>query len=161
MTHDVSSSTSTSIAMPVYEAIVSKSPFVLRRRVRWSECDPAGVVFAGQFSIYTYNAVEVFLDQVFDEPWIPAAKALGVDTPSKAVSLVFRRALWPLELFDMHVSVKEVRNSTMVFELHATTDAGEAVYDAEIAMIAIKWEPRRAVPVPDEMRARLMAHRAA
>jgi acyl-CoA thioesterase FadM len=146
-------------ALPVCEAIVSKLPFVLRRRVRWSECDPAGVVFAGQFSIYTYNAIEVFLDQIFDKPWLDAARELGVDTPSKAVSLVFRRALWPSEVFDMVVTVKEVRTSTMVFELHASTEAGEPVYDAEITMIAIKWNPRRAVPVPDAMRERLMAQR--
>ena len=42
------------------EYVSSTRPFTVRRRVRWSECDPAGVVFAGNFSIYLHNAVALF-----------------------------------------------------------------------------------------------------
>lgn len=143
------------------EAVVSTRPFVLRRRVRWSECDPAGVVFAGNFSMYAHNAIEMFRAQVFDVPWMEAIKALGIDTPAKSISLVFKRALWPSEVFDMKVLVKELRNSTMVFSLEATLESGEPVFDAEVTMIAIKWGPRRAVPMPDELRGRLQAYQAA
>jgi len=34
------------------EIVVSDSPFTVRRRVRWSDCDPAGAVHTGRFAEY-------------------------------------------------------------------------------------------------------------
>ena len=33
-----------------YESVVSRTPLVVRRRVRWADCDPAGVVYTGTSS---------------------------------------------------------------------------------------------------------------
>ncbi|MCA1457078.1 hypothetical protein I6F35_28325 [Bradyrhizobium sp. BRP22] len=42
------------------EVIISKVPFRVRRAVRWSECDPAGVVYTGQFSEYLLSSIYLF-----------------------------------------------------------------------------------------------------
>ncbi len=34
------------------EAVLADTPFVVRRRVKWGECDPAGVVYTPSFSEY-------------------------------------------------------------------------------------------------------------
>ena len=43
-----------------YEHVVSRVPFVVRRKVRWSDCDPAGVVFTGKFAEYVLDFVTLF-----------------------------------------------------------------------------------------------------
>ena len=124
------------------EYVSSTRPFTVRRRVRWSECDPAGVVFAGNFSIYLHNAVALFRTEVLG----------GFTAPAKAMSLVFHRALWPDDEFDMAVYVSAVRNSTIEFRVVATTGADrrsrEKVFDGTVTAICIKKTERKAAPLP-------------
>ena len=47
-------------AMTSTEYIVSELPLVVRRRVKWGECDPAGVVYTVSFSEYVISAAELF-----------------------------------------------------------------------------------------------------
>lgn len=37
------------------EHVLSQLPFVVRRRVKWGECDPAGVVYTVTFSEYVIH----------------------------------------------------------------------------------------------------------
>ncbi len=124
------------------EYVASFAPFVVRRRVRWSECDPAGVVFAGNFSHYLYNAVALFRGEVL----------AGYGAPAKALSLVFHRALWPDEQFDMHVHIGAIGRTTIEFRVAARTLAGEPVFDGSVTAISIAKTARKSVPLPAGMR---------
>lgn len=124
------------------EYVASLKPFVVRRRVRWSECDPAGVVFAGNFSLYLHHAVALFRGEVLD----------GFSAPAKAISMVFHRALWPDEEFDMTVYVSAVRNSTIEFRVIATTGRRERVFDGTVTAICIAKQERKAARIPPRLR---------
>ena len=41
------------------EYITNETPFTVRRAVRWAECDPAGVVYLGNFPHYLLSAVHL------------------------------------------------------------------------------------------------------
>ena len=41
------------------EHVVSTHPFTVRRRIRWGDCDPAGVVYTGRFVEYLLGAVDL------------------------------------------------------------------------------------------------------
>lgn len=134
------------------EYVSSRRPFTVRRRVRWSECDPAGVVFAGNFSIYLHNVVALFRTEVLG----------GFTAPAKAISLVFHRALWPDEEFDMTVYVSAVRNSTIEFRVIATTGAthrgADKVFDGTVTAICIRKSERKAAPLPEATRKLALAY---
>ena len=38
------------------EYLLSERPLTVRRRVRWGECDPAGVVYTATFADYAISA---------------------------------------------------------------------------------------------------------
>ena len=42
------------------ERVLSTTPFVVRRRVKWRECDPADVTYTVAFSGYVISAAELF-----------------------------------------------------------------------------------------------------
>lgn len=42
------------------EQVLSERPLVIRRRVKWGDCDPAGVVYTPMFSEYVISAAELF-----------------------------------------------------------------------------------------------------
>ena len=77
------------------EHVVSTHPFTVRRRIRWGDCDPAGVVYTGRFVEYLLGAVDLFSRHAFGGLRSAFVNGLGVDTPCKGLSLDFHVALAP------------------------------------------------------------------
>ncbi|KQW64905.1 acyl-CoA thioesterase [Variovorax sp. Root411] len=134
-----------------YESVVSRRPFVVRRRVRWSDCDPAGVVFTGKFTEYVLNAVNLFYSELSQGRGAEWRKTLGVDTPCKGMALEFHRALWPEEEFDIAVHVGEIREHGYDIELEATQHGGVRIFSARVSPICIRTDARVRAPIPEEM----------
>jgi acyl-CoA thioester hydrolase len=139
------------------EYVLTTEPFVVRRRVRWGECDPAGVVYTARFTDYLLSGVMLFHEYHFGGPLINFRKEQGIETPCKGMNLVFNRALWPDEQFDMLVRVGEIRTSSYDVLVEATTLQGESVFSGTFSPVCIKRGERRAVPIPELMRERLAA----
>lgn len=141
------------------EEVVSRSPFRVRRVARWSECDPAGVVYTGHFAEYLLSAVHLFRRHVFDSSWKAIREEVGIDTPNKAFSMVFNGSLWPDDVFDVEVRVGEIRKRTFDFEVAAVrVDDGSSVFTGTLSAICVKASDRRvATPIPDVLRQQLEA----
>lgn len=142
------------------EFILSTSPFVVRRRVRWGECDPAGVVYTGKFTDYLLSSTMLFHDSLLGDFSEGYRKKMGIETPCKSMSLVFSRALWPNETFDIHVAVADIRTSSYDVQVRAVVADGSLVFTGQVSMVCIPREERRSIPIPPDMRARLEAARA-
>ena len=145
------------MAIEPTEHVLSTQPFVVRRRVRWGECDPAGVVYTPRFTDYLVAAVSLFHEHLFEGEPAHFRQALGVDTPCKGMSLVFQGALWPGDVFDMAVRVGEIRNASYDVHVVATRPDGRAVFTGVFSPICIPRGERRATPIPDAYRVLLQA----
>lgn len=139
------------------EEVISKRPFVVRRVARWSECDPAGVVYSGNFAEFALSATHLFRRHAFEATWRDIRENAGVDLPAKALSLVFNGSLWPDDVFDMEVRVGEIRTRTFDFEIAAVrADDSSSVFTGKLAVICVTAANRRiAAPLPDGLRLRL------
>ncbi|WP_213957988.1 MULTISPECIES: thioesterase family protein [unclassified Variovorax] len=130
-----------------YESVVSRRPFVVRRRVRWSDCDPAGVVYTGKFTEYVLNAAALFASELAQGDPAAWRQALGVDTPCKGMALEFHRVLWPEEEFEMLLDVPEVREHGYDLRIEAV-QAGTRIFSARFSPICIRRDARVRAPVP-------------
>lgn len=142
------------------EAIVSLAPFTVSRTVRWSECDPAGVVYAGKFPDYMVNAGHLFRDYVLHAPVGPAPRK-RYDTPGKAMNIVFMGPLWPRDVFQMAVYVGGVgKHTTHMLVMATRADNGAPVFAGRISSIYVDPNDRlKSVEVPGEIRTRLEEYR--
>lgn len=131
-----------------YESVLSRRPFVLRRRVRWSDCDPAGVVYTGKFTEYVLNAVTLFQAELSHGQPKDWRSSLGVDTPCKAMALEFHRALWPEEEFELHLDIPEVREHGYDLRIEAALPDGTRVFSARFSPICIRRDARVRAPIP-------------
>lgn len=138
-----------------YESVASRRPFVVRRRVRWSDCDPAGVVYTGKFTEYVLSVVNLFYSELSQGRWAEWRKTLGVDTPCKGMSFDFHRALWPEDEFEITVQIGEIREHGYDIELEATQPGGVRIFSARFSPICIRTDARVRVPIPAEMLAAL------
>ena len=135
------------------ESVLALAPLTVRRTVRWSECDPAGVVYAGKFPDYMINTVSQFRTHV-------AGVLVGPNpdqdyhTPGKGLEMAFISPLWPNDVFDMAVHFYGAGRSTVHLLVAATrADDGRPVFAGRVTSIHVDARDRmRAVPVTDAMR---------
>lgn len=136
------------------EQVVSLTPFTVRRVARWSECDPAGVVYTGNFSEYLMSATHLFRRHVLSGDWHSIRETVQVDLPAKALSLVFKGSLWPDDVFDTSIFVGDIRERTFDFLAQAKrTDGAGNVFDGRLSVICVSASDRRiAMPIPTALR---------
>ena len=148
-------------AMLGREYVASLSPFTVRRIVRWTECDPAGVVYLGNFPEYLISAVHLFRDRLFGRGWIAKDNRGGYQAPGKAIAMVFQSSLWPDDVFDMEVYVGALRHRTMTLLVQGKrADNGRNVFAGRVTSIFVTMEDReKTLGIPDEIRAELERYR--
>jgi acyl-CoA thioesterase FadM len=137
------------------ERVTSVCPFTIRRRVRFGDCDPAGVVYTVRFSDYAVSAMELFLAELLGGPHL--VQLAGIHTPIKALSFVFSAPMRPNDEFDMRVTVPNIRTRTFDLAITATLASGTPAFEVLLTPITIDAE-RRSVPIPDILRALLTAY---
>lgn len=111
-----------------FESVLSRRPFIVRRQVRWSDCDPAGVVHTAKFSDYVPSAVNLFYAELAQGPYGAWIRALGVDTPCKGLELTFHGALWPDDEFQIRCTVPNLRTRSYDIQLEASQASGRRVF---------------------------------
>lgn len=149
------------LPMPV-EAVTGLRPFRVRRQARWSECDPAGVVFAGRYPDYMLAAAHLFRTHVIRASLALSPEARGYGTPAKALEMVFLSSLWPEDAFDMTVHMGSIgRRTTHLLVEARRVDDGRPVFVGRVSSIYVAPEDRTdAIGVPDHVRAQLEAYRS-
>lgn len=152
---------------PPTEEVISDEPLVLRRVVRWGDCDPAGVAYTPRFLDYVVSAHEAFISLMLGGPIHTLKDRLKVDFPVRGVEIDFRDRL-PLDTqFDMEVRVGEIRTRT--FDLHIRAHKLEAegkrqgplAFTARISPVTLSHETRVAVALPESFKNRVVAYAAA
>jgi acyl-CoA thioesterase FadM len=141
--------------MTCTEYVVSERPLVIRRRVKWGECDPAGVVYTPIFSEYVISAAELFYGSLFNTTPQRAKNEQGFGTPSRALSFDFRRSLRPDDSFDMTVTVADIHSRTYVLDITGRTPEGHVIFVATLTPVCVARDERRSIDIPAAFRAAL------
>ncbi|VVE26056.1 thioesterase [Pandoraea cepalis] len=142
------------------EYVVSEQPFVVRRQVRWGECDPAGVVYTATFSDYVISIADLFYGSLFGGTPQAVKNRHGFGTPTRALTFDFHRSLWPDDAFDVTVEVAEVRNRTFTLLMTARKADNDIAFIARLTPICIQRGARESIEMPSVLRAALEQYRA-
>jgi acyl-CoA thioesterase FadM len=142
-----------------YEIVVRDEPFTIRRRVRWSDCDPAGVAFTGRFVDYLIGAVDHFTRHVVGGARSEFVAGLGIDTPCKGLSMDFHVALGPDDTVDIAMRVGRIGEHSWDLEADARLPDGRTAFSGRFTPICIHKDPRRKAAIPAPLRERLERHR--
>jgi acyl-CoA thioester hydrolase len=144
----------------ISEQRISELPVVVRRRVKWGECDPAGVVYTPVFSEYVISAFQIFMDSVLGSPMQKVLAELDLNTPLRALSFDFKRSFYPDQLFDMTVYMGEMRNTTFVGEIRFSDEVGREVTAASLTAICVHYAGRKSRAIPERVRELFEAYRS-
>ena len=147
--------------MQATEWLLSDNPVTIRRRVLWGDCDPANVVYTPRFADYVAAARDWFLRIGLGVMDRPAPGRTDPTFPMRALSFDFVSFLAADDLFDMAVTVTAVSSRTFSLLVTATHEDGRPCFTSTMTGVCLDTVQRKAVPLPDQMRARLLAHKPA
>lgn len=140
------------------EYVLSSVPFVVRRTARWSDCDPAGIVYTGRYTEYLLDSARLFANHIADGDMAALARREGISTPARGMALEFMRPMEPGDVADIRYRVGEIREHS--FELHcqASGGAGEPIFAGRCTLICNDRENKTKVPIPQALREALLRH---
>lgn len=134
------------------EYVLSETPFIVRRAVRWADCDPAGVVFTGRFTDYLLGAVALFSQYMAGYAAKPLGALHGVDTPCKGMEFEFIGTLWPHDVIDIRCVVGQIRKRSYDIDCVAAKPDGSPVFKARFSPICVRMDARVGTDIPDSLR---------
>lgn len=147
--------------MDYSEKMISTMPVIIRRRVRFGECDPAGVVYTPVFSEYAISAYQWLMSVLLGGPMIGEIWRSGYDSPMKALTFEFRNMLVPEQVFDMTCRIADIRSRTFDIEItgRSTTETPHDIFVARLTPIMVARAERRSIEIPAALRSSLQDYR--
>ncbi len=124
-----------------------KNLFTLKRRVRFGDCDPGGVLYTPNIGFYVVESIQAFMDHLLMAPFERAVLDLGVLPPARKLSVEFLSFMkWDDEL-DISVYVKAIGTTSYTLGVDASC-LGTPVFTAEFTQVCVDPNTRRPVPIP-------------
>ena len=129
--------------------------FVVRDRIRWSDCDPLGIVYYGAYLRF-FEIAEFEMFRSVGLPYDLLRVEHGVWLPRKALHAEFHRPAAMDEEIDIAVRVEEigVASITLQFEVTRASD-GAARASATLTIVSVDKETMEKRPVPGWVREKL------
>lgn len=146
--------------MIVRSESVSGAKFEVRERVRWSDCDPFGIIYYGAY-VRLFQVAEEEMFRACGLPFDRLRKGLGVWIPRKAFHAEFHS---PAEL-DEEVAVvawfAKVGNTsiTMQFEVYRASDRKHRA-TGTLTVVSVDKATMLKKAIPDEVKRGLAAYTA-
>ena len=132
--------------------------FEIRDRVRWSDCDPFGIIYYGAY-VRLFQVAEEELFRACGLPFHTLRKTLGVWIPRKALHAEFHS---PAEL-DEEVAVAAwfarvgTTSITMQFEVYRASDRAHRA-TGTLTVVSVDKATMMKRNLPDEVKRLLAAH---
>jgi len=142
------------------EVLIGKVPVTVRRRVRWGECDPAGVVYTPRFVDFAVAAADWFVRVALGFVDRPHPLHQQIVYPMRSMSFDFTSFLAADDEFEMVVLVSAISSRTYTLDVAATRlDRETLIFRAQMTSVCFDQGLGRAVELPDPVRAGLERYR--
>lgn len=124
-------------------------PFAVQERVRWSDCDPLGIIYYGTY-IRFFEAAEHEMFRQAGLPYEVMRVQRHVQLPRKAFAVEFHSPAQMDELLEIRVGVSRLGDTslTMRFEAYRAADLVHRA-SATLTVVCVEKESITKRPLPD------------
>jgi 4-hydroxybenzoyl-CoA thioesterase len=130
---------------------------VHRQAIRFSHCDPGGIVYFPHYFEMVYEAIEDWLDSAVEPNLETRLRREGMGFPTVNTQCDFFRPSRVGDLLDLEIEVARLGRSTVEF-LVAGKVAGEERLRVRHLIALISLDRQRALPIPEDLRAKIAPH---
>jgi acyl-CoA thioesterase FadM len=141
---------------------VTAPHFTRPRRVRYGDCGASGDAYAPRVVEWAVEAVGEWYEEQLGISWLEQC-IRGRGTPFLAIRCAYLRRMEPGRLITMAVSIPRLGKASIGYAVVGRDERGEPCFEADMSACYITEEggPRRSMPFPDDLRARILAYQAA
>ena len=146
-------------APPIVTGMVT-GPLVIRRVVKWGECDPAGIVYTPRFLDWVIEACEDCFRHITGLTWSEHQSKRGMGHPLKAVNIEFHSPLKSGETFEAIVLIDRVGRSALGYRVEGRKPDGMPCFTGTATAVIVDYVTYRPREMPDDYRDAFAAYRA-
>ncbi len=130
-------------------------PFTITERVRWSDCDPAQIIYYGAY-IRFFEIAETEMYRSIGLPYSQAFRSLGCYPIRAEYHCEYRSPALLDDLMEIAIWVSHWGRTSFTISF-SFTRAGTGILLARgyCRLVAVDLEQKRPVPVPEQLRAGL------
>ncbi|MFO7300487.1 MAG: thioesterase family protein [Actinomycetes bacterium] len=122
-------------------------------RIRYSDADPQGIAFNGNYTRYWDDALT---DWLWDAGFTGEHLGVGAEMVTAHIEIDFRSSARLGDVIVTEPSVERIGNTSMTVALRTTRQSdGELIAEGREVIVFVDPETFRPVPVPEEIRTRL------
>lgn len=133
----------------------SAFPFSVRERVRWSDCDPFGIIYYGAYTRF-FEIAEHEMLRSLGLPYDVLRVERDVWIPRKALTMSFDSPAEMDEEIIISVGVRDVGTTSITFGFEVTAAAsGKRRATATLTVVVVDKPTMTKRPVPDWLRSAL------
>lgn len=128
-------------------------------RIRFSECDPAGIVFYPQYFVMFNDLLEAWVDQLLPDGGFTGyilGRRQGM--PSVRIEADFKAISRMGDDVTLTLDVAHVGSRSLVLELACRGSNGQLRMQARQTLVTTSLVTHEAIPIPPELRHALEAH---
>lgn len=127
-------------------------PFSIQQRVRWSDCDPLGIIWYGAYLKY-FEVAEHEMMRAAGLPFETLRVDRGVQIPRKAFQVEFHSPAQMDELLEVQVGVAKIGNTSLTFRYEVyNAQTHEHRASATLTVVNVVKETIEKRPIPDWLR---------
>lgn len=132
-----------------------KDTFYSDMLVRFSHCDPAGIVFYPHYFVMFNGLVEDWFNHGLKINYARFITEHRLGVPIVNVVCDFKAPSKIGEIITLTLKIERIGNSSMKLDIHAIYE-NETRLAAQLTLVVTSLENLRSVPIPDDLRARLI-----
>lgn len=125
--------------------------------VRFGDCDPAGIVFYPRYFEMFNNLVEDWCAQALGASFRELHMERGLGLPTVHIETSFVAPSELGEVLRAELRVLKIGGASVTLQLRLAGPAGEDRVRASLVLALMHLKERRAVPIPEPLRARIAA----
>ena len=145
-------------ALPI-EEVISVNPFIVRRRIAFRDCDPAGIVYTPRFlDPIATSALELFMSEIIGLYGQRDKAIQGLDLPAKAVTMVFHNPVSYGDIIELRVFCSHIGTTTFESTVSGYSEEGLHLFDCAITSIAIDSDEYRSTALPEYLIKKLSSY---
>ena len=130
--------------------------FTQTRRVRFSDCDPAGIVFYPQYFVMFNDLLEAWIDTLLSSGFAGLIGQRRIGLPTVHIDADFVKVTRMGDLVELTLEVLRVGKSSLVLALTCTGTDGPRMRVKQ-TLVTTSLDTHGAIPIPDELRLALQA----
>ena len=129
------------------------APFVRTRLVRFSDCDPAGIIFYPQYFVIFNGLVEDWFNEGLGIGYARAITERRLGWPTIHLGVEFNAVSRMGEEVDLSLEVEHLGTRSLILRLRCTGHDGVVRMTARQVLVAMSVDTYASVDIPPDIRA--------